>query len=120
MSEQQFDESSASAGPGGTSRAPHTDVARVDAVLETLDRLDELPLEEHVGVFEAAHTELRRSLDPDTAPPAQDTTQAPGVQAPGARAPGAMARVAGASQPGERRPEAQPADQPVDQPTDQP
>ncbi|MGH3353810.1 MAG: hypothetical protein ACRDPS_24325 [Nocardioides sp.] len=75
MSEQHFDESSASAGPGGTGRAPHTDVARVDAVLETLDRLDELPLEEHVGVFEAAHTELRRALDPDTVAQEQDTAQ---------------------------------------------
>lgn len=61
MSEQHFDENPAPAGP-----SPHTGVARVDAVLETLDRLDELPLTEHVGVFEAAHTELRRALDPDT------------------------------------------------------
>ncbi|MEI7059183.1 hypothetical protein WBG06_25405 [Nocardioides sp. CCNWLW239] len=66
MSEQHFDETPASAGPGGTSTAPHTGVARVDAVLETLDRLGELPLAEHVGVFEAAHTELRRALDPDS------------------------------------------------------
>ena len=66
MSEQHFDETPASAEPSGTGRAPHTGVARVDAVLETLDRLDELPLAEHVGVFEAAHTELRRALDPDT------------------------------------------------------
>ncbi|MFI5623106.1 hypothetical protein ACIA03_06540 [Nocardioides sp. NPDC051685] len=90
MSEQHFDETpaEASAGLGGTGRAPHTGVARVDAVLETLDRLDELPLTEHVGVFEAAHTELRRALDPDT------------------EAHDAMARIAAASG------EPQPTDQP--------
>ena len=89
MSEQQFDENPAPSGTGGagdigsTGTAPHTGVARVDAVLETLDRLDELPLEEHVGVFESAHTELRRALDPDT------------------QAHDAMARVAGATRPGQ-------------------
>jgi len=90
MSEQHFDETpaEASAGVGGAGSAPHTGVARVDAVLETLDRLDELPLTEHVGVFEAAHTELRRALDPDTG--AHD----------------AMARIAAASG------ESQPTDQP--------
>jgi hypothetical protein len=90
MSEQHFDETpaEASAGLGGAGTAPHTGVARVDAVLETLDRLDELPLTEHVGVFEAAHTELRRALDPDTG--AHD----------------AMARIAAASG------ESQPTDQP--------
>ena len=66
MSEQHFDETPAPAGLGGAGTAPHTGVARVDAVLESLDRLDELPLTEHVSVFEAAHTELRRALDPDT------------------------------------------------------
>jgi len=90
MSEQYFDETPAEAPAalGGAGTAPHTGVARVDAVLETLDRLDELPLTEHVGVFEAAHTELRRALDPDTG--AHD----------------AMARIAAASG------ESQPTDQP--------
>ncbi|MFJ9390222.1 hypothetical protein ACIRON_15455 [Nocardioides sp. NPDC101246] len=90
MSEQYFDETPAEApaAPSGAGTAPHTGVARVDAVLETLDRLDELPLNEHVGVFEAAHTELRRALDPDTG--AHD----------------AMARIAAASG------EPQPTDQP--------
>ena len=90
MSEQYFDETPAEApaGMGSAGTAPHTGVARVDAVLETLDRLDELPLTEHVGVFEAAHTELRRALDPDTG--AHD----------------AMARIAAASG------ESQPTDQP--------
>ncbi|GGU32859.1 hypothetical protein [Nocardioides albus] len=94
MSEQHFDETPAPAGPGGAGTAPHTGVARVDAVLETFDRLQELPLAEHVGVFEAAHTELRRALDPDTS--GHD----------------AMARVAAASS----EPQRQPADQPADQP----
>ncbi|MFE6507937.1 hypothetical protein ACFVDI_18290 [Nocardioides sp. NPDC057767] len=88
MSEQHFDETPAPAGLGGAGTAPHTGVARVDAVLESLDRLDELPLTEHVSVFEAAHTELRRALDPDTG--AHD----------------AMARIAAASG------EPQPTDQP--------
>ena len=88
MSEQHFDETPAPAGLGGAGTAPHTGVARVDAVLESLDRLDELPLTEHVSVFEAAHTELRRALDPDT------------------EAHDAMARIAAASG------EPQPTDQP--------
>ncbi|EGD42943.1 hypothetical protein NBCG_02697 [Nocardioidaceae bacterium Broad-1] len=88
MSEQHFDETPAPAGLGGAGTAPHTGVARVDAVLESLDRLDELPLTEHVSVFEAAHTELRRALDPDT------------------EAHDAMARIAAAS--GEPRPTDQP------------
>lgn len=88
MSEQHFDETPAPAGLGGAGAAPHTGVARVDAILESLDRLDELPLTEHVGVFEAAHTELRRALDPDT------------------EAHDAMARIAAAS--GEPRPTDQP------------
>lgn len=98
MSEQHFDETpaEASAGLGGAGSAPHTGVARVDAVLESLDRLDELPLTEHVGVFEAAHTELRRALDPDTLRQAQDT----------AGTHDAMARIAAASG------ESQPTDQP--------
>ncbi|MBG6096726.1 hypothetical protein [Nocardioides luteus] len=88
MSEQHFDETPAPAGLGGAGTAPHTGVARVDAVLESLDRLDELPLTEHVSVFEAAHTELRRALDPDT------------------EAHDAMARIAAAS--GDPRPTDQP------------
>lgn len=87
MSEQHFDETPAESGVVGTGRTPHTGVARVDAVLETLDRLEELPLTEHVGVFEAAHTELRRALDPDTLRQAQD---AAGTH-------DAMARIAAAS-----------------------
>ncbi|GAB2864022.1 hypothetical protein [Nocardioides pacificus] len=43
--------------------AGRTGLTAVDAVLDSLTRLDELSLEEHVGVYEAAHEQLRRSLD---------------------------------------------------------
>jgi hypothetical protein len=36
---------------------------RVDAVLDSLDALDDLPVDEHVAVFERAHEELRGALD---------------------------------------------------------
>lgn len=36
---------------------------RVDAVIEAVEQLEERPIEEHVGVFETAHEELRRALD---------------------------------------------------------
>ena len=35
----------------------------VDAVLESLEGLEELPLEEQVAVFESAHEQLRSALD---------------------------------------------------------
>ena len=35
---------------------------QVDAVLESLEVLPELPVEEHVAVFETAHAELRSAL----------------------------------------------------------
>ena len=38
---------------------------RVDAVIDAVADLDDRPLEEHVAVFEAAHGELRRTLDTD-------------------------------------------------------
>ena len=38
---------------------------RVDAVLDSLESLDDLPVSDHVAVFERAHDELRRALDPD-------------------------------------------------------
>ena len=40
-----------------------TGVVRVDLVLEAVEHLAERPLEDHVGVFETAHEELRRALD---------------------------------------------------------
>jgi len=36
---------------------------RVDAVLDSLEGLDDLPVEEHVAVFDKAHEELRGALD---------------------------------------------------------
>lgn len=36
---------------------------RVDDVIAAVEQLEERPLEEHVGVFEHAHEELRRALD---------------------------------------------------------
>lgn len=34
----------------------------VDEVLRSLDALDDAPVDEHVGVFERAHEQLRRTL----------------------------------------------------------
>ncbi len=34
----------------------------VDSVLESLERLDNAPVDEHVGVFESAHEKLRGAL----------------------------------------------------------
>jgi hypothetical protein len=36
---------------------------RVDDVIRAVEELDELPIEEHVGVFESAQVQLRRALD---------------------------------------------------------
>jgi hypothetical protein len=35
----------------------------VDGVLDSMDSLDDLPVTEHVGVFERAHEVLRGALD---------------------------------------------------------
>lgn len=40
-----------------------TGQAAVDAVLASLESLDDLPVAEHVEVFDRAHEGLRRSLD---------------------------------------------------------
>lgn len=46
-----------------------TGLARVDAVIGTVEGLEGRPLEEHVGVFERAHEQLRSALDaPQTDP----------------------------------------------------
>lgn len=45
-----------------------TGVERVDEVIAAVEELEERPLAEHVGVFETAHTELRRALDSTDAP----------------------------------------------------
>ena len=38
---------------------------RVDAVLASLDGLDDRPVSEHGAVFEQAHEQLRAALEPD-------------------------------------------------------
>lgn len=40
-----------------------TGVADVDEVIAAVEELEDRPIEEHVGVFEIAHEQLRRSLD---------------------------------------------------------
>ncbi|MDF1606522.1 hypothetical protein [Nocardioides sp. YIM 152315] len=40
-----------------------TGMEHVDEVIVAVEALEERPLEEHVGVFETAHAELRRALD---------------------------------------------------------
>ena len=53
--------------------APHTvrtGMDSVDAVISAVEQLEERPLEEHVGVFESAHEQLRRALDHQSADPA--------------------------------------------------
>jgi len=52
-------------GPGadGGAEPVRTGVDAVDEVVRAVEELEERPLEEHVGVFELAHGELRRALD---------------------------------------------------------
>ena len=40
-----------------------TGVPAVDEVLSVVDRLDDLPLEDHLSAFERAHESLRAALD---------------------------------------------------------
>jgi len=57
--------------PGATPPEPErvrTGVDSVDDVIRAVEELEERPLEEHVGVFEAAHAELRRALDHTDSP----------------------------------------------------
>ena len=48
----------------------HTGNPVVDSVLDSLRELDELPVSEHVAVFEAAHDRLRGALSDAGDPPA--------------------------------------------------
>jgi len=43
--------------------AVRTGDGAVDEVIAAVEQLEQRPLEEHVGVFEAAHEQLRRALD---------------------------------------------------------
>jgi hypothetical protein len=51
-----------------------TGVPAVDHVLADVDRLDEVPVEEHLGAFERAHDSLRAALD---APPSDQAKDRP-------------------------------------------
>jgi hypothetical protein len=51
-------------------QASATGVPAVDQVLAEVDRIDELPLEEHLGAYERAHTALRSALDAQPTDPA--------------------------------------------------
>lgn len=53
-----------------TSPVQHTGNPVVDSVLDSLRELDELPVSEHVAVFEAAHDRLRGALSDAGDPPA--------------------------------------------------
>jgi hypothetical protein len=48
-----------------------TGLSDVDEVIAAVEELEERPIEEHVGVFEAAHDRLRRALDNPAVPPAE-------------------------------------------------
>jgi hypothetical protein len=62
------DEESAPAPP--EPQRVRTGIEHVDEVITAIEQLEERPLEEHVGVFETAHAELRRALD-DTDRPSE-------------------------------------------------
>jgi hypothetical protein len=43
---------------------PRTGDPRVDAVLDSLEALDDRPVSEHAAIFEGAHEALRSALEP--------------------------------------------------------
>jgi len=47
-----------------------TGIPEVDAVIASVDRLDDRPLDEHLPEFERAHQALRSALDADPSEPA--------------------------------------------------
>ena len=47
----------------GTPERVDTGVPTVDEVMRAVEELEERPVEEHVGVFETAHEQLRQALD---------------------------------------------------------
>lgn len=56
-----------------------TGIDSVDTVITAVEALEERPIEEHVGVFESAHDQLRRVLD---SRPGPTDEQAPGQTRP--------------------------------------
>ena len=69
-----LDAGPADEGPEEASYEPtetaRTGVPAVDEVLADVDRLDGVPLEEHLPAFEKAHDGLRSALDADPGEPA--------------------------------------------------
>lgn len=47
-----------------------TGVPAVDEVLADVDRLDDVPLDQHLSAYERAHDSLRSALDADPGEPA--------------------------------------------------
>lgn len=56
--------------PPSSDEPTATGVPAVDQVLSDVDRLDDLPLEEHLPTFERAHDSLRAALDGEPGDPA--------------------------------------------------
>jgi hypothetical protein len=56
--------------PSGSEEPTRTGVVAVDDVLADVDRLDDVPLDEHLAAFERAHESLRSALDADPGEPA--------------------------------------------------
>ena len=46
-----------------TADTVRTGVAEVDAAIDAVARLDDVPVEQHPAAFEAVHETLRRALD---------------------------------------------------------
>lgn len=68
MSEQVVDAwDQDDAEPEVQARPDATGVRRVDAVIEAVVALDDVPLAERVAAFETAHSELRGTLDDPSA-----------------------------------------------------
>ena len=57
-------------GPYVPEEPARTGVPAVDEVLADVDRLDGVPLDEHLAAFERAHESLRSALDADPGDPA--------------------------------------------------
>jgi len=57
-------------GPAEQQEPVRTGNQQVDAVLTSLEELEGAPVEEHVGVFERAHDQLRAALDAQPSRPA--------------------------------------------------
>jgi hypothetical protein len=70
MSEEQFESAEALAAEPveAPAAAGQTGHALVDGVIASVASLDELPVAEHVAVFERAHEQLRGALDAPAGP----------------------------------------------------